>query len=107
MKEFDLLDDELLTLYGKHGYLTVKAMFPSNIVDGVRREISQIVQRYPNVPEELIQFVPPRFGKSANRNRLNSTSASCFGWQGTMNSFDSWPFCPVSFKLPEASWVRT
>ena len=53
-----LISDQLLEQYREHGYFTVENLFTSDEVEGVRKEITRIVDRYPDVPKELVQIEP-------------------------------------------------
>lgn len=45
-------------LYAAEGYLVVENLFDAKLVDTIRHEISRIVAKHPDVPEELVQMEP-------------------------------------------------
>ncbi len=58
MTESNLINEQLLEQYRDYGYFTIEALFTNEEVEAVRTEISKIIARYPNVPEELVQIEP-------------------------------------------------
>ncbi len=58
MIDKSLIDDQRLEQYREHGYFTVENLFTADEVEGVRKEITKIVDRYPDVPKELVQIEP-------------------------------------------------
>ena len=58
MMDKSLIDDQRLEQYREHGYFTVENLFTVDEVEDVRKEITKIVERYPDVPKELVQMEP-------------------------------------------------
>lgn len=54
----DLLDQQKLTQYRELGYFIVEGLFTMDLVESIRKEITKIVDRHPDVPQGLVQFEP-------------------------------------------------
>lgn len=54
----DLLEAQKLTQYREQGYFTVEKLFALDLVDGIKKEITRIVDQHPNIPKELVQIEP-------------------------------------------------
>jgi phytanoyl-CoA hydroxylase len=53
-----LLDDKKLIQYKELGYFTVEGLFTMDLVESIRKEITKVVDRHPDVPPELVQIEP-------------------------------------------------
>lgn len=53
-----MLSDEQLIAFDEIGYFIMQNFLSTVEVDSIRREITNIVERYPDVPKELVQFEP-------------------------------------------------
>lgn len=53
-----LLSAAQKTAFDRDGYVIVEAFLSAGEVESIRNEISAIVDRYPDVPEELVQIEP-------------------------------------------------
>ena len=57
------LSDQNIQQYRDLGYLILPGMLSSEIVDRVFAEITAVIQRRPDVPDDLIQYEPSARGK--------------------------------------------
>ncbi len=53
-----LLSGEQAATFDRDGYIILEGFLTDDEVESVRREITAIVDRYPDVPEELVQIEP-------------------------------------------------
>ena len=53
-----MLSEEQAAAYNKDGYFIMESFLSNDEVESIRREITAIVDRYPDVPEELVQIEP-------------------------------------------------
>ena len=53
-----LITDEMVMKHHNEGYFTVEGLFSSDEVEGVRREITNIVEDYPPMEREFVQIEP-------------------------------------------------
>ena len=49
---------QVLEQYHEQGFFTVENLFSPDLVEAVHHEITRIVDRYPDVPKELVQIEP-------------------------------------------------
>ena len=56
MTEKNLINNQILQQFREKGYFTVKGLFTTDEVEGVRNEITKIVAQYPDVPKGLVQI---------------------------------------------------
>ena len=52
------LSEERKTAFDRDGYVIAEGFLSADEVESIRREITAIVDRYPDVPEELVQIEP-------------------------------------------------
>jgi len=53
-----LMSEERKTAFDRDGYVIMAEFLSAGEVESIRREITAIVDRYPDVPEELVQIEP-------------------------------------------------
>ena len=53
-----ILSEEQASAFDNDGYFILKGFLTADEVESIRREITAIVDRYPDVPEELVQIEP-------------------------------------------------
>ncbi len=53
-----MLSEEQITLFNRDGYFIVKEFLSCDEVEPIRQKITEIVGRYPDVPDELVQIEP-------------------------------------------------